>query len=56
MAAEEEKVLSDSTDPNDIVIIKNLMKVTLGSVCTLKFLDIVTKLIVGLQKLRQLSD
>ena len=59
VAAEEEKVLSGSTDANDVVIIKNLMKVrqisTLG-LCILKFLDIVTKLIVGLQKLHQLSD
>ena len=37
LAAEEEKVLSGSTDANDVVVIKNLMKVrqsTLGSVCT----------------------
>lgn len=31
MAAEEEKVLSGSTDANDVVIIKHLMKVRQSS-------------------------
>ena len=41
VAAEEEKVLSGSIDANDVVVIKDLMKVRQGSMCLLFIIEFI---------------